>query len=121
VAEAQLLRFDGNGLIREMALFGRPLPGLTAVMTGIAGPLLTRQKPAGRSAHRRGDRSAGGADEGRRAADRAVRRSRRKRSIALVARGGSPPVPAADRHRRTPYFKARFNAGGKVAVKRPPG
>jgi SnoaL-like domain len=44
VEEAQLLRFDENGLIREMTLFGRPLPGLTAVMTGIAGPLLARQK-----------------------------------------------------------------------------
>lgn len=44
VEEAQLLRFDANGLIRELTLFGRPLPGLTAVMTGIAGPLLRRQK-----------------------------------------------------------------------------
>jgi SnoaL-like domain len=43
VEEAQLLRFDGAGLIREMTLFGRPLPGLTAVLTGIAGPLLVRQ------------------------------------------------------------------------------
>lgn len=43
VEEAQLLRFDGTGLIREMTLFGRPLPGLTAVLTGIAGPLLVRQ------------------------------------------------------------------------------
>jgi hypothetical protein len=44
VEEAQLLRFDENGLLRELTLFGRPLPGLTAVMTGIAGPLLRRQK-----------------------------------------------------------------------------
>jgi hypothetical protein len=29
-----------------LALFGRPLPGLTAVMTGIAGPLLGPQKRA---------------------------------------------------------------------------
>lgn len=43
VEEAQLLRFDGNGLITELTLYGRPLPGVTAVMTGIAGPLLRRQ------------------------------------------------------------------------------
>lgn len=43
VEEAQLLRFDGDGLITEVTLYGRPLPGVTAVMTGIAGPLLRRQ------------------------------------------------------------------------------
>jgi hypothetical protein len=43
VEEAQLLRFDPAGLIRELTFYGRPLPGVTAVMTGIAGPLLRRQ------------------------------------------------------------------------------
>ena len=41
--EAQLLRLDGAGLITEITLFGRPLPGLTAVMTRIAPVLLRRQ------------------------------------------------------------------------------
>jgi hypothetical protein len=39
--EAQLLRLDEQGLIRELTLFGRPLPGLTAVMSRI-GPALAR-------------------------------------------------------------------------------
>lgn len=39
--EAQLLRFDDQGLIVEITLFGRPLPGLTAVMAAI-GPELLR-------------------------------------------------------------------------------
>lgn len=43
VEEAQLLRFDADGLIRELTLFGRPLPGVTAVLSGIGGPLLRRQ------------------------------------------------------------------------------
>jgi SnoaL-like domain len=43
VEEAQLLRFDQDGLITELTLYGRPLPGVTAMMTGIAGPLLRRQ------------------------------------------------------------------------------
>lgn len=43
VEEAQLLRFDDDGLVTELTLYGRPLPGVTAVMTGIAGPLLRRQ------------------------------------------------------------------------------
>ena len=43
VEEAQLLRFDAAGLITELTFFGRPLPGLTAVMAGIGGPLLRRQ------------------------------------------------------------------------------
>ncbi|HEY6745949.1 MAG TPA: nuclear transport factor 2 family protein [Mycobacteriales bacterium] len=43
VEEAQLLRFDRDGLVTELTLYGRPLPGVTAVMTGIAGPLLRRQ------------------------------------------------------------------------------
>jgi hypothetical protein len=43
VEEAQLLRFDADGLVRELTIFGRPLPALTAVLTGIGGPLLRRQ------------------------------------------------------------------------------
>lgn len=43
VEEAQLLRFDGAGLITELTFYGRPLPGVTAVMAGIGGPLLRRQ------------------------------------------------------------------------------
>lgn len=43
VEEAQLLRLDGDGLVREVTFFGRPLPALTAVMTGIAGPMLREQ------------------------------------------------------------------------------
>ncbi|CAO5233793.1 nuclear transport factor 2 family protein [Frankia sp. AgKG'84/4] len=42
--EAQLLRLDENGFIRELTFFGRPLPGLTAVMTAIGPALLRRQK-----------------------------------------------------------------------------
>ncbi|MGX6608492.1 nuclear transport factor 2 family protein [Micromonosporaceae bacterium Da 78-11] len=42
--EAQLLRLDGDGLIRELTLFGRPLPALTAVMAGIGPRLLRRQR-----------------------------------------------------------------------------
>jgi hypothetical protein len=38
--EAQLLRFDDQGLIVEITLFGRPLPGLTAVMASIGPELL---------------------------------------------------------------------------------
>ncbi|MQA13441.1 MAG: nuclear transport factor 2 family protein [Pseudonocardiaceae bacterium] len=41
--EAQLLRFDPDGLIVELTLFGRPLPGLTAVMAAIGPALLRRQ------------------------------------------------------------------------------
>jgi hypothetical protein len=41
--EAQLLRFDGEGRIVELTLFGRPLPGLTAVMAAIGPVLLKRQ------------------------------------------------------------------------------
>lgn len=43
VEEAQLLRLDDDGLIREISLFGRPLPALTEVMTGIGPRLLRRQ------------------------------------------------------------------------------
>jgi hypothetical protein len=42
--EAQLLRLDAEGLIREITLFGRPLPALTEVMSGIGPRLLRRQK-----------------------------------------------------------------------------
>lgn len=41
--EAQLLRLDGDGLVRELTLFGRPLPSLTAVMTTLGPDLLKRQ------------------------------------------------------------------------------
>lgn len=41
--EAQLLRFDSDGLITELTFFGRPLPGLTAVMADIGPRLLRRQ------------------------------------------------------------------------------
>src|SRR5690349_6398010 len=45
--EAQLLRLDGAGLIRELTLFGRPMPALTEVMAGIGPRLLRRQKQHG--------------------------------------------------------------------------
>lgn len=41
--EAQLLRFDQAGLIHQLTLFGRPLPGVTAVMAAI-GPRLLHQQ-----------------------------------------------------------------------------
>jgi ketosteroid isomerase-like protein len=41
--EAQLLRLDAAGQIAELTLFGRPLPGLTAVMAQIGPRLLQRQ------------------------------------------------------------------------------
>jgi hypothetical protein len=44
VEEAQLLRLDEAGLIREITLFGRPLPALTAVMTDIGPRLLRAQR-----------------------------------------------------------------------------
>jgi hypothetical protein len=43
VEEAQLLRLDDAGLIRELTFFGRPLPALTTVMQGIGPRLLRRQ------------------------------------------------------------------------------
>jgi hypothetical protein len=43
VEEAQLLRLDPEGRIREITLFGRPLPALTAVMAGMGPRLLRRQ------------------------------------------------------------------------------
>lgn len=47
--EAQLLRFDSDGLITELTFFGRPLPGVTAVMAGI-GPRLARRQGKARLA-----------------------------------------------------------------------
>lgn len=44
VEEAQLLRLDADGLIREITFFGRPLPALTEVMAGIGPRLLRRQR-----------------------------------------------------------------------------
>jgi hypothetical protein len=43
VEEAQLLRLGHDGLITEITLFGRPLPGLTAVMRRIVPLILGRQ------------------------------------------------------------------------------
>jgi hypothetical protein len=45
--EAQLLRLDAGGLIREVTFFGRPLPALTQVMAGIGPRLLRRQGQPG--------------------------------------------------------------------------
>jgi SnoaL-like domain len=45
--EAQLLRLDAAGLIRELTLFGRPLPALTGLMAGIGPKLSRRQGRAG--------------------------------------------------------------------------
>ncbi|GAA2542923.1 hypothetical protein GCM10010435_08440 [Winogradskya consettensis] len=44
IEEAQLIRLDDDGLIREITLFGRPLPALTDVLAGIGPPLLRRQR-----------------------------------------------------------------------------
>lgn len=44
VEEAQLLRLDASGHIRELTLFGRPLPALTAVMADIGPRLLRGQR-----------------------------------------------------------------------------
>jgi hypothetical protein len=41
--EAQLIRLNHEGLITEITLFGRPLPGLTAVMRRIVPLVLGRQ------------------------------------------------------------------------------
>ena len=43
VEEAELLRLDDTGRIRELTLFGRPLPGVTAIMANLGPPLLRRQ------------------------------------------------------------------------------
>ncbi len=47
VEEAQLIRLNADGLIRELTFFGRPLPALTEVMAGIGPRLLRRQGRAG--------------------------------------------------------------------------
>ncbi|MFC7544842.1 nuclear transport factor 2 family protein [Plantactinospora sp. GCM10030261] len=47
VEEAQLVRLDAAGQIREITLFGRPLPALTAVMAEIGPRLLRRQSRPG--------------------------------------------------------------------------
>jgi hypothetical protein len=44
VEEAQLIRLDDQDRIRELTLFGRPLPALTTVMAGIGPRLLRRQR-----------------------------------------------------------------------------
>lgn len=41
--EAQLLRLDSVGLIRELTLFGRPLPALTTVLADLGPRLMRRQ------------------------------------------------------------------------------
>ena len=41
--EAQLLRLDDDGLIRELTLFGRPLHALTSVMADIGPRIFRRQ------------------------------------------------------------------------------
>lgn len=41
--EAQRVRLGPDGLIVELTLFGRPLPGVTAVMAAIGPVLLRRQ------------------------------------------------------------------------------
>jgi hypothetical protein len=45
--EAQLLRLNDAGMIRELTFFGRPLPALTQVMAGIGPRLLRRQGQPG--------------------------------------------------------------------------
>jgi len=50
VEEAQLLRLDGDGLIREITFFGRPLPALTAVMSAIGPEIARRQGRRGLAA-----------------------------------------------------------------------
>ena len=47
VEEAQLLRLNADGLIRELTFFGRPLPALTEIMAGIGPRLLRRQRRPG--------------------------------------------------------------------------
>jgi hypothetical protein len=41
--EAPLLRFNNDGLIEELTMFGRPLPGVTAVMAAI-GPVMLKRR-----------------------------------------------------------------------------
>lgn len=48
--EAQLLRLDEGARIREITLFGRPLPALTGVMSALAGRMARHQGRPGRAA-----------------------------------------------------------------------
>jgi limonene-1,2-epoxide hydrolase len=41
--EVQLMRLDGEGRVKELTLFMRPLPGITALAAAL-GPRLTRRK-----------------------------------------------------------------------------
>lgn len=43
--EAQLVRLNTEGLIAELTFFGRPLPGLTAVMARIGPEMLKDKRP----------------------------------------------------------------------------
>jgi hypothetical protein len=45
--EAQLLRFNADGKIAELTIFGRPLPALTEVMKRLGPVLLRRQGRSG--------------------------------------------------------------------------
>lgn len=47
--EVQILSLDAAGLVREVTMFVRPLPGLTALAAGI-GPLLARRRSRWRAA-----------------------------------------------------------------------
>jgi hypothetical protein len=47
--EVQLLRLDGWGMVREITMFVRPLPGLTA-LTAALGPRLARRRSRLRAA-----------------------------------------------------------------------
>lgn len=80
--EAQLLRFDGEGRIVELTLFGRPLPGVTAVMAAIGPVMLKRQR--------------------RPAAARLIRAA--TTPLALMTRAGDKRlVPLADPGRAKPH------------------
>lgn len=48
--EVQLLRLDDNAHIREITLFGRPMPALTALMTTLGPDLARRQGRRGLAA-----------------------------------------------------------------------
>lgn len=48
--EAQLLRLDDNAQIREITLFGRPMPALTALMVTLGPELARRQGRRGLAA-----------------------------------------------------------------------
>jgi len=55
--EAQLVRLGPDGLIVDLTLFSRPLPGVTAVMAAIGPVLLRRQGRPGMANCRCGGRS----------------------------------------------------------------